>query len=167
MHFLRVSLFAIICLFAVPVPPAEAEERRVPTVLDVIALWLHANYQFDLPISHPEIVAISPGELVLRRYGTGAEVEPGDVVALFDREAGAILVSEEWTGRSPADLSVLVHEMVHHLQDEAGTVFACPAAREITAYHAQNQWLAMFDEDLESAFGIDPGLILVATACVH
>lgn len=167
MRFFQVISLSIACLAGAAALPALTEERRAPSVLDFIALWLDANYQLGIPASYPDIIALPHRELVLRRYGDNAGDGAGDVVALYDTDLGAILVSEGWTGRSPADLSVLVHEMVHHLQDVAGTVFACPAAREKIAYHAQNEWLRLFDEDLESAFGIDPALILVATVCLH
>ena len=55
----------------------------------------------------------------------------------------------------PAELSVLVHEMVHHLQAASDMRFACPAEREVLAYRAQGAWLGLFGESLESAFGID------------
>lgn len=35
-------------------------------------------------------------------------------------------------------------------------IFACPAERERLAYRAQDDWLQLFDHDIQSAFGIDP-----------
>jgi hypothetical protein len=45
--------------------------------------------------------------------------------------------------------------------------FACPAEREVLAYRAQNAWLQLFGSDLESAFDMDPAMLLVATVCTH
>lgn len=167
MHIARVLIFSTACVLGATFSIAAAEQRTRPTFLDFIVLWLDSQYQLGVPASHPDIIALPQAELVARRYGHGTLATPGDIVALYDKEARAILVSNSWTGGSLAELSVLVHEMVHHLQDESGTIFACPAQREKLAYHAQNEWLKLFDEDLEGAFGIDPALILVATACVH
>lgn len=146
---------------------AAAERRPTPTILDFISLWLQSEYQLPAPASEPEIVAVPAAELHARRYGEGAGADPGDIVALYDAEAKAILVSDGWTGSTIAELSVLVHEMVHHLQAEAGMVFACPAERERLAYRAQDDWLRLFGQDLRSAFGIDPAMVLVATVCTH
>jgi hypothetical protein len=99
--------------------------------------------------------------------GEGVIAGSSEVVALYDAEAEAIIVSDSWTGGSAAEISVLVHEMVHHLQKEAGMIFAYPAERERLAYRAQDDWLQLFDHDIQSAFGIDPALILVATVCTH
>ena len=57
--------------------------------------------------------------------------------------------------------------MVHHLQSAADMRFACPGEREAVAYRAQDAWLSLFGESLESAFGIDAATLLVGTACIH
>lgn len=157
---------AVVLVAAMPTH-AAAEQRTPPTILDFISLWLQFEYELGQPSAQPDIVAMSSAELITRRYGEGADADPHEIVALYDAEAGAILVSEGWTGGTVAELSILVHEMVHHLQQEAGTVFACPAERERLAYRAQDDWLKLFGHDLQGAFGIDPALILVATVCTH
>jgi hypothetical protein len=60
---------------------------------------------------------------------------------------------------------VLIHEMVHHAQAEAGRRFACPAERERQAYDAQARWLAIFGSDISREFGIEKLFLLVATTC--
>lgn len=144
-----------------------AEPRRPPALLDAVALWLEANFGLPAAAEAPALVGASDPELVTMRYGDPAAVPLGDVVALYDDASGTIYVAEGWTGGTPAELSVLVHEMVHHLQAEAGMRFACPGEREVLAYRAQEAWLGLFGESLESAFGIDAGTIRVGTACTH
>jgi hypothetical protein len=159
---------AAIALGLAAAPPATAAERHdTSLLLDTIVLWLAAN--FDLPTSAevPALVSRPAAELVAMRYGRAAAVPAGDVVALYDDARRTIYLSEGWTGRSPAELSVLVHEMVHHLQATADRRFACPGEREALAYRAQDAWLGLFGTNLESAFGIDATTLLVATACTH
>ena len=69
------------------------------------------------------------------------------------------------SGKAAADLSVLVHEMVHHLQNIGGIRYECPAAREQLAYLAQDKWLGLFGQDLEHAFEIDKFTLKVSTSC--
>ncbi|HUG61279.1 MAG TPA: DUF6647 family protein, partial [Methylomirabilota bacterium] len=73
---------------------------------------------------------------------------------------------EGWTGTSPAEVSVLVHELVHHLQNVGGVAYDCPEAREKPAYQAQARWLELFGGSLEEAFQVDPMTILVRTNCM-
>jgi uncharacterized protein DUF6647 len=90
-----------------------------------------------------------------------------DIVALYGDVQRTIYLPEGWTGESPAELSILVHELVHHIQHVGRLTYACRAAREKIAYAAQNRWLQLFDRDLASEFGIDPFTLLVNTSCIH
>src|SRR6266404_416977 len=70
------------------------------------------------------------------------------------------------TGTTPAEQSVLVHEMVHHLQNLGKVKFECPMAREKLAYMAQDQWLKRFGKDLETEFEVDMFTVLVSSSCM-
>jgi hypothetical protein len=157
---------AALCL-AAATPATAAERLDAPPLIDTIALWLAANFDLPSPVEAPLLITVPAAELVAIRYGSGTTVPPGEIVATYDDARRTIYLSEGWTGRTPAELSVLVHEMVHHLQSEADMRFACPGEREAVAYRAQDAWLGLFSMDLESTFGIDAATLLVATACTH
>lgn len=146
---------------------AIAEPLESPPLLDTITLWLAANFNLPASSEVPQLAGTTDALLVELRYGPEADVAPGEVVAVYDDLSRTIFVSEGWTGRTPSELSVLVHEMVHHLQSTANVRFACPAEQEALAFRAQDAWLSLFGESLESAFGIDPATLLVATVCTH
>ena len=76
-----------------------------------------------------------------------------------------ILLPAGWSDRTPAESSILIHEMVHHLQTEAGLKFDCPEEREAPAYEAQQGWLGRFGTGLAEEFGIDRLTLLVRTHC--
>jgi len=162
------ALGAAIALCLAATAPATAAERHdLPLLLNTIGLWLAAT--FDLPATTvvPDLVRLPASDLVAMRYGASATVAPGEIVALYDDARRTIYLAEGWTGQSPAELSVLAHEMVHHLQSEADLRFACPGEREALAYRAQDAWLRLFGTDLERSFGIDAATLLVATVCTH
>lgn len=46
-----------------------------------------------------------------------------------------------WRWGSVPEISVLVHELVHHVQHAAGRRHACDALNEAEAYRIQNNWL--------------------------
>ena len=164
---LRAAAIALGLAASIPVPRTAAEPLEMSSVLNMIELWLVAN--FDLPASAepPRLVRVPATELVVMRYGSGATVAPGDVVAVYDDARRTIYLTQGWTGGTPAQLSVLVHEMVHHLQRSGNMRFACQGEREVVAYRAQDAWLGMFGTDLENTFGIDAATLLVATVCTH
>jgi hypothetical protein len=125
-----------------------------------IAGWL-VSVGFQPIKEVPRFVAVSEEKLIaMRQRGL-----PGEVVAVYDDSSSTIYLARGWTGDTPAGLSVIVHEMVHHLQHEAGSKHACREERERDALAAQQRWLAEFGTNLETEFGIDPFTLLVRTNC--
>jgi hypothetical protein len=143
------------------------------SLLDEIELWLASN--FDLPTTkeRPAIVVVTQAELVAKRLQQNspsegaAQVDPTQrrVVALYDDRARAIFLTDDWIGTSPSDKSILVHEMVHHMQNLSGIKYECPMAREKPAYLAQDKWLGQFGLSLEKEFDVDMFTIVVSSAC--
>jgi len=166
-QFLAARITAVALCLAAGGVAAAGEPRAAPPVLDTVALWLAANFNLPASVEAPALVGVPEAELVVMRYGPRSTVPPGDVVAVYDDAGRTIYVAHNWTGRTAAELSVLVHEMVHHLQSAADMRFACPGEREVLAYRAQDAWLGLFGESLESAFGIDRATLLIAAACTY
>lgn len=166
---LRAASFALCLAAAEPLSaaPDAAQPIDAPPLLDAIVLWLSTNFDLPTPDRPPRLATLPESDLVQMRYGPEARIAPGEVVAVYDDAAKTIYLSQGWTGRTAAELSILVHEVVHHLQSSAGQSFACPAERERIAYRAQGAWLTLFEETLESAFNIDAATILVSTVCTH
>ena len=150
-------------------------------LLTAIALWLSMNFGLNATYDHPRIDVVPSIEIVFLRHqaftaeaqrqvlATYINANPPtgrrEVVAIYDDRTSRILLPEGWSGRSAAELSVLVHEMVHHLQKSAGLRYECPAQREKLAYEAQGKWLELFGLSLQSEFDIDPFTLKVSTSC--
>jgi hypothetical protein len=90
-----------------------------------------------------------------------------NTVAIYDDRGRTIYLREGWTGTTAAELSVLVHEMVHHLQNVGGVKHDCPQAREKLAYRAQDRWLARSGRSLERELEVDPFTVLARSTCAY
>ena len=147
-------------------------------LLTAIVVWLSAS--FDLPAIYesPRVEFVSAAQMTAHRYKSllpaqrmdianalGNEGE-SDIVAVYNDDTKTIYLPDGWAGRTPAELSVLVHEMVHHLQNVAKLTHECPQAREKLAYKAQDKWLALFGTSLEREFDLDGFSLLAKTACL-
>ena len=135
-------------------------------LLTVIMTWLSSSLDLPPAPEQPAIKLVAQEEMVRMRYGAAAAAQGREVVALYDDKTKTVLLSNGWTGGTPAEVSVLVHELVHHLQNMAQLKYDCPAAREALAYAAQERWLKMFGQSLESEFGVDPFTLKISTACM-
>lgn len=135
-------------------------------LLNLIVTWLSTNFDLPANYDHPIVEVVPAERIATLRFGSAGLRGPRDVVAVYHDKRRTIYLSEGWTGKSPAELSVVVHEMVHHLQNLGEQFFFCPEAREKPAYEAQELWLRMFGKSLASEFEIDPFTLKVATGCM-
>lgn len=135
-------------------------------LIHVITIWLTLTFGLQAAPNPPNLRQLSPDQIATMRYGE--TVEGGhDVQAVYDPSTQTIIVRHDWNSRSVADVSVLVHEIVHHLQYSASLDFQCAGEREKLAYTAQQRWLQLFGQDLESAFNIDAMTLKLRTSCFH
>jgi len=149
------------------------------TMVAIIMTWLSINFGLPPEPSYPQIEfhpqqAISQiwiGNVALQEgmdvSAAKREIRHRDIHAFYDDSRQTIFLVEGWNLESPRDLSVLVHELVHHLQNLDGRQYACPAEREKLAYQAQDAWLGLFRTSLEKEFEIDALTLLVSTKCMH
>jgi hypothetical protein len=152
--------------------PAHEGTARAEGLMNSILNWLTAN--FDLPVVRdmPRIEFIQPALMAQIRYRGSASnqampLDMGrDIVAVYDDLKRTIYLPEGWTGVTPAEQSLLVHEMVHHMQNVGNVKYECLEAREKLAFAAQEKWLQLFDHTLAGEFGLDPFTLLVRTSCL-
>lgn len=148
-------------------------------LLTALMTWISAN--FDLPTTedHPRIASMSSVDMTNLVYQPLLGVQPRvestpleeqanqqrQIVSLYSIRTKTIYLLPEWAGRTPAELSMLIHELVHHMQNVANTAYACPQEREELAYKAQEKWLGLFGRSLLSDFQIDEFTLSITTKC--
>jgi hypothetical protein len=83
-------------------------------LVTAIILWLSVGFDLPATAEHPTIRYEVSATMASIRYGS-ADAGHTDVVALYDDRTTTIYLSRGRDRRNPADVSVLVHELVHHL----------------------------------------------------
>jgi hypothetical protein len=147
--------------------PAEPGPRPVGTLATAIAAWTATALGQPVP-ELPRIDFADSRAMAQLRYGPQAgSMAALKVEALYDDIGRTILLPHGWTGATPAEQSVLVHEMVHHLQNVAGRTFPCSGAREKEAFEVQARWLSRFGQRLDAEFGLDQLTLMVLTTCAY
>lgn len=139
-------------------------------LLEALAIWVGAKLGQPLPASLPKLVFKPVGQVAaLRLKQNASEIiqQQGrpDILSIYNSREKIIYLGDTWSGATAADLSVLVHELVHHFQDAHQIKFACDAAREAEDFELQEKWLRLFGGSLEEEFQIDPFTLLVRTSC--
>ncbi|MDW3223905.1 MAG: DUF6647 family protein [Paracoccaceae bacterium] len=152
-------------------------EVLMDTFLTVVVTWLSINLGLPAIYEHPEVKLITHNEMIeMQVSGLEAEdatdfrktVEQGHrIVAFYDDQSRTIYLPRNWSASSPADVSVVVHEMVHHLQNVGNIPQECKEGRERPAYEAQAQWLELVGTTLEDEFELDAITLHLLTRCWH
>jgi hypothetical protein len=154
------------------------DPARQRALMAAIAEWLAQELGLPRATELPQIAFASPSELLRKRYRliradttqspyeTPSQSTMARTVAIYDDAERTIYLTEDWRGDTAADVSVVVHEMVHHLQNIAHMRFECARAREATAYEAQERWLQQHGRSLRADFDIDAFTVLVHAMCL-
>src|SRR5262249_50319443 len=121
-------------------------------LLTAIVLWISGGFGIPANYEHPSIKLVPAQEVTFLRYRAFTAAQQRDIlrqhdslpaadrreaVAVYDDKNETIYLPDTWKGDTAADLSVLVHEMVHHLQNKNQIKYECAGAREELAYAAQ------------------------------
>jgi hypothetical protein len=73
--------------------------------------------------------------------GLSSDAEWIRPAAFYSKSEHLIYLADSWNKDDLVDLSILVHELVHHLQIEDHIQLACWGRYEAQAYELQIQWL--------------------------
>jgi hypothetical protein len=106
-----------------------ADSLVMKLLLTAVAAWLSATSDLPASFERPRVALVPPAQIAALRYPTVNPAFRPNVLAVYDDASRTVYLHDAWTGRSLADLSVLVHEMVHHLQNRGGLKYGCPRAR--------------------------------------
>jgi hypothetical protein len=147
-------------------------EHEMEGLLTAIVLWLSSNFTLPASFDHPRVKFVSAIEMAAllpkdEQSDISSIQSASEIVSLYNNETKTIFLPNGWQGKTPAELSILVHEMVHHLQNVGQLKFACPQEREELAYLAQERWLKLFGRDLLRDFQMDRFTILVKSKCPY
>jgi len=188
--FAALALSGLGCPGAAPWASLAAEQgttatsesaRPTQALLTEIVAWLSDHYDLPADYTYPELkflpvlklASLYRQALAQERNDQNGINEPAvqgsgliDIVAFYNDKTRTIYLADTWNGGSATEVSVLVHEMAHHLQNIGELKYECAAAREKTAYLAQEAWLNRHGLDLEQEFEIDKFTLLIKTSCV-
>lgn len=123
-------------------PEVSAQWQQVNDLHELVSVldaWLDTHSKWSRRDTAPRIRIVSEWE-ARARQGATASFQRGRLRGLYDPRQAEILLVRPWDPRDAEDVSVLLHELVHHRQ--APHHWYCPAAQELPAYRLQEAWLA-------------------------
>ena len=110
-------------------------------ILTALMIWIGANSNLDTNHDIPVVLFLTQEQMEHMYYGEH-EHDKDSLHGLYDTDDNVIILPDTWDRRKPWDLGVLLHEMVHYLQDQNDIKFACMANMERDAWPLQQKYLS-------------------------
>lgn len=114
--------------------------KTLPALIEHLENWLDDHSDLERRDTLPDIHWIGLAQASYLQYGSQASTT-GTIRGLYNADAQTIYLVRPWDHRNPHDVSVLLHELVHHRQAKDGYWY-CPGAQELDAYRLQDNWLS-------------------------
>lgn len=129
--------------------------------------WIAGVTSLPVPESPPTVARLTPQELAQRVNPDGAydPTMARRYLALYHADSRTILLREDWDSADVRDRSILLHELVHHMQAAAARTYPCRGARERVAYEIQALWLERRGQDLFETLGLNGLFFHALTRC--
>lgn len=151
------------------------------TLISIMMVWISINTGFVVP-DEPLIVYMTPLEIKMYAYGCYDDPIPignedacdsntviaGTPKALYDPTIKTILLAEDFKPDTILNQSILLHELIHHLQyyNNYDKEIECHGKLEEQAYTLQDKWLfEKYHTNVWDVVGIGRLLYHIITSC--
>jgi len=141
----------------------------------VLALmtWIQAASGLPMAEEMPEVRWVAPQRMAElanpnpdpNRDGAYDRSVTSGYLALYHADSGTVLLRHDWDAGDLRDRSILLHELVHHMQASATRAYPCAGAREREAYHLQGRWLEERGANLFELLGMNALFFHAVTRC--
>jgi len=108
-------------------------------ILIALMIWIGANTDYNTDVPLPVVEFKTQVEMESLYYGE--RKKEGELYGFYNIEKDIIVLPDTWDGTRPFDLGLLVHEMIHYLQDVNKIQFQCVAEMEVDSWPLQKQYL--------------------------
>ena len=105
-----------------------------------LMIWIGANTNYNVDVPAPMFWFITQDQLERAYYG-GEKYEGVTLHGFYDTKLDLIILPDTWDRTDPWDQSLLLHEIIHYLQDMNGTKYICLEEMEKDTWPLQKQYL--------------------------
>ena len=113
---------------------------QMKEILVALLLWIGTNSNNNTDISLPTVLFMEQEQMESVYYVD--QNRSGHLYGFYNIEKDIIVLPDTWDRNDPWHLSVLLHELVHYVQDINGIKFQCTAEMEKDSWPLQKQYLA-------------------------
>lgn len=119
---------------------AWRDARSMEELITHLEAWLDVKTDLPRRAASPNVKWASQGKIAALK-DAGHLADAATTKGLYDSDNAIIWLARPWSAKDPRDVSVLLHELIHHRQADHGHWY-CAGAQELPAYRTQQAWLA-------------------------
>tara|TARA_B100001971_G_C18177397_1_gene530697 strand:+ start:319 stop:714 length:396 start_codon:yes stop_codon:yes gene_type:complete len=105
-----------------------------------LMLWIGANTSYSVDLSLPEVIRMDRAPLEYQ-YFQGKVPKDSDIHGFYNLKDKKIYIREEYPIDHPWAQGLLLHELLHYVQDMNREVFLCIAEMEKDVWPLQQKYL--------------------------
>ena len=106
-----------------------------------LLLFIAAETDYNVDLPYPQIAFLPQAELE-KKYLGDVDVDSSTTLwAFYDTHTDTIYLQDQWKIYDPWAKSVLLHELIHYVQDQNEAQFACIREMEKEAWPLQKNIL--------------------------
>jgi hypothetical protein len=109
-------------------------------IIMALMIWIGANTDYNIDISNPTVYFLTQEKMEKVYYGDKEHLGI-TLHGFYDIKSKLIVLPETWDKTDPWHLSVLLHEIIHYLQDKNDILFVCMAEMEKDTWPLQQKYL--------------------------
>ena len=109
-------------------------------LLVILMLWIGANTNYNVDLSLPEIIRMDKAPLEYQ-YFKGKIPKDSDVHGFYHLKDKTIYIRGEYPINHPWSQGLILHELLHYIQDMNNTKFGCVAEMEREVWPLQQKYL--------------------------
>jgi len=110
------------------------------TLILGLFLWIGAETDYNVNLPVPQVVKVSQTQLEEMYYGKSKKND-FKLHALYSRKKDIIYLSDSWNMYNAFDRGVLLHELLHYVQDMNNVQYDCMGQLEAEVYPLQKKYL--------------------------
>ena len=110
------------------------------SIIAAMLLFIGANTNYNVKLEHP-VINFLPQDELERVYSQGRGMKGSELHAFYDTQKDTIYLPDTFNMHDAWHKGILIHELLHYVQDQNNAKFACKAAMEAEAWPLQKKYL--------------------------
>ncbi len=110
------------------------------SLIAAMLIFIGANTDYNVDLKHPTIILLSQDKLE-EKYSAGRGIQNSQLHGFYDTKEDIIYLPDTFDQYNAWHKSVLIHELIHYVQDQNKTKFDCTAEMEAESWPLQKKYL--------------------------